>query len=143
MSKKGRWLWYVLGPAYWILAFLVAAAVPNLSGLVSFIGGLFAINFTYSIPVFMYLGFKITEGAEMPGEGFDPVTGVTTRHDSGVKRYVRGFFKLWYINVPVSLFVIGGLACSGMGTWAATEGLIQVFGPGGTVATSFGCAVPV
>lgn len=29
-SKKGKWLWYALGPIYWILAFIVAAAVPNL-----------------------------------------------------------------------------------------------------------------
>jgi hypothetical protein len=40
-------------------------------------------------------------------------------------------------------YFLGGLACSGMGCWAAIEGLIQVFGPGGTVATSFGCASPV
>lgn len=30
-TKKGQWCWYALGPVYWILAFVVAAAVPNLS----------------------------------------------------------------------------------------------------------------
>jgi len=31
-TKKGQILWYCLGPVYWILAFLVAAAVPNING---------------------------------------------------------------------------------------------------------------
>lgn len=30
-TRKGQWCWYALGPVYWILAFVVAAAVPNLS----------------------------------------------------------------------------------------------------------------
>lgn len=142
-TKKGQWLWIGLGPVYWIVAFVVAAGVPNLNGLVGFTGGIFGLNFTYSLPGIIYVAYVIQEGAALPGEGFDPVTGVTTRHDGGVKRYVRGFTKTWYIAIPVALYACGGLAASGMGTWAAIEGLIAQFGGGGTVATSFGCAVPV
>lgn len=142
-TTKGKWLWLGLGPVYWIIAFVVAAAVPNLNGLVNFTGGIFSLNFTYSFPGIIYMGYVIQEAAALPGEGYDPVTGVTTRHDSGLKRWARGFMKSWYISVPVLLYVCGGLAASGMGTWAAIEGLIAQFGPGGTVATSFGCAVPV
>ena len=36
---------YCLGPCYWIIAFLVAAAVPNLNGIVSLIGALFMVSF--------------------------------------------------------------------------------------------------
>jgi hypothetical protein len=72
---------------------LVAAAVPNLSGLVGFIGGLFALNFTYSFPVILYLGYRVQIGGELDGEGFDPVTGQTVRHDAGFKRMMRGFMK--------------------------------------------------
>lgn len=142
-SKKGRLLWYALGPCYWVIAFIVAAAVPNLNGIVSFVGGLLSINFTYSFPGILYVGYRIQVDAALPGEGFDPVTGVTTRHDSGWKRWVRGFKKNWHVNLFTTFYFLGGLACSGMGTWAAVEGLIAVFGPGGTVATSFGCAPPV
>ena len=91
----------------------------------------------------MFVGYLVQRGASLPGEGFDPVTGQTTRHDSGMKRWVRGYKKHFFINTFTTLYFLAGLACSGMGTWAAIEGLIQVFGPGGTVATSFGCAVPV
>ncbi|RAL14160.1 uncharacterized protein BO97DRAFT_387551 [Aspergillus homomorphus CBS 101889] len=142
-SPKGRWLWYFLGPAYWILAFVVSAAVPNLNGIVSMVGALLILNFTYTFPALLYVGFRCRMDAALPGEGFDPVTGETTRHDSGWKRWARGFKKYWWINVPSLLYFMGGLACSGMGAWAGIEGLISVFGPGGTVATSFGCAVPV
>ncbi|KAI6841908.1 amino acid transporter-like protein [Hortaea werneckii] len=142
-TRKGQWCWYALGPIYWILAFVVAAAVPNLNGIVNLVGGLFGLNFTYSLPGIMFVGYLVQRGASLPGEGFDPVTGQTTRHDSGAKRWVRGYKKHLFINTFTTLYFLAGLACSGMGTWAAIEGLIQVFGPGGTVATSFGCAVPV
>ncbi|KAJ3498815.1 hypothetical protein NLG97_g825 [Lecanicillium saksenae] len=135
-SKRGRWMWYALGPMYWIIAFLIAAAVPNLNGIVGFVGGLFAVNFSYSLPGIAYLGWSIQTGAELPGEGFNPETGENVMHDSGLKRWTRGFMKAWYINIPCAIYCLAGLATSGMGTWAAVEGLISVFGPGGTVATS-------
>jgi hypothetical protein len=136
-------LWYGLGPLYWIIAFLIAAAVPNLTGIVNFIGGLLSINFTYALPGAVYLGWSIQEGALLPGEEFDPTTGETAHQDSGIKRWTRGFMKRWYVNIPCLAYSLAALACSGMGTWAAVEGLIGIFGPGGTVATSFGCQSPV
>ncbi|KAF2152768.1 transmembrane amino acid transporter [Myriangium duriaei CBS 260.36] len=142
-SKKGKWLWYALGPIYWIVAFLVAAAVPNLNGISGLVSSLLILNFTYTFPALVYIGYRCQLGAQLPGEGFDPATGVTTRHDTGIKRWIRGYTKVWYITIPNTIYFLGGLACSGMGTWAAVEGLIAVFGPGGTVATSFGCAAPV
>jgi hypothetical protein len=142
-SKKGRLLWYALGPIYWILAFLIAAAVPNLNGISGLVGALLILNFTYTFPALLYIGFRCQVDAALPGEGFDPVSGITTRHDSGIKRWVRGFSKNWHINTMSTIYFLGGLATSGMGCWAAITGLITIFGPGGTVATSFGCAAPV
>jgi hypothetical protein len=91
----------------------------------------------------MYASWIIHEAAELPGEGFNPATRETIRHDDGMKRWIRGFKKTWARSTVAIVYVLLGLACCGMGTWAAIEGLIAVFGPGGTVATSFGCAVPV
>ena len=143
VTKKGQLLWYILGPCYWITAFILAASVPNLNTIVNLVGGLFSLNFTYSIPGIMFVGYNVQKLAALPGEGFDPATGVTVRHDTGMKRWVRGFMKQWHLNSFMTLYFLAGLACSGMGTWAAIEGAIQVFGPGGTVATSWGCAQPV
>lgn len=141
-TKRGYMFWLILGPMYWIFAWIVAMSVPNFGGLTSVIGGLLSLNFTYSIPGIMYVAYLIQSGSSLPGEGFDPTTGVTTRHDNGMKRHFRGLMKTWYISIPAILFTCGGLASSGMGTWAAIEGLIEVFGPGGTIQTSWGCTGP-
>lgn len=142
-TKKGRVLWFIVGPIYWIVAFVLAASVPNLNTIVNLVGGLFSLNFTYSIPAIMYVGYSVQKGAALEGEGFDPRTGATTRHDTGAKRWIRGFRKAIFKNTFMTLYALCGLACSGMGTWAAIEGAIAVFGPGGTVATAWGCAQPV
>jgi hypothetical protein len=142
-SRKGKLLWYALGPIYWALAFVVAAAVPNLNGISGLVGALLILNFTYTFPALLYVGYRCQVDAALPGEGFDPSTRITTRHDGGLKRWVRGFKKNWHINTLSVIYFLGGGVCSGMGAWAAIVGLIQIFGPGGTVATSFGCAAPV
>lgn len=141
-SKRGKYLWWGLGPIYWVVAFVIAMSVPQFSAFTNFIGGLFSLNFTYTFSGVMYSAYRIQEAARLPGEGFDPVTGVTTRHDKGVKRWIRGFKKSWYITLPVIIYSMAGLATSGMGTWAAVEALIAAFGPGGSVLTSWTCVNP-
>ncbi|CAG8387358.1 unnamed protein product [Penicillium salamii] len=141
-SKRGKFCWWGLGPVYWIIAFIVSMSVPEFSAFTNFVGGLFSLNFTYSFSGVMYLAHKIQDGARLPGEGFDPATGQTVRLDSGMKRWVRGFFKTWYLSVPVLIFTGCGLATSGMGTWAAVSALEAAFGPGGSVVTSWTCVNP-
>ena len=141
-SHKGKFLWWGLGPVYWIIAFVVAMSVPQFSAFTNFVGGLFSLNFTYSLSGVMYLGYKIQDGARLPGEGFDPVTGQTTRLDSGPKRWIRGFLKSWKISIPVLIYTGCGLATSGMGTWAAVEALKAAFAPAGSVVTSWTCTNP-
>lgn len=139
ITKKGRVLWYLTGPLYWIIALVVAASVPQFNGIANFVGGLFGVNFTYSLPGIMYAGYKIQCGAKLDGEGFNPETGVTVRHDRGLKRWIRGYRKTFVASSLAILFTCAGLATSGMGTWAAIEGLIALLGPGGQVATSWSC----
>jgi len=142
-SRKGKLLWYGMGPIYWALAFIVGASVPNLFGVANLVGSLLILNFTYTFPPILYVGYCCQIGAALPGEGFDPTTGVTIRHDSGMKRWVRGFKKQLAMNTMNMIYFFGALATSGMGAWAAIVGLISIFGPGGTIATSWGCTAPV
>lgn len=142
-TTKGRWMWYALGPVYWVIAFIVAASVPNLGGISGLVGALLILNFTYTFPAILYVGYNCQIGARLPGEGFNPATRVTTRHDTGYKRWVRGFMKNWHVNIASSLYFMGGAALSGMGAWAAIESLIVFFSGQSSVATSWGCAVPV
>jgi hypothetical protein len=61
------------------LAFIVAASIPNFFGLSSLVAALCILQFTYTFPPMLYLGYAIKLGAKQEGEGFDPATGVTTR----------------------------------------------------------------
>ncbi|KAJ5122421.1 hypothetical protein N7526_009358 [Penicillium atrosanguineum] len=141
-SKKGKYFWWALGPFYWILAFVISMSIPQFSAFTNFVGGLFSLNFTYSFSGVMYLAYKIQDGARLPGEGFDPATGETTRIDGGYKRWVRGFKKTWYLSGPVLIYTLCGFATSGMGTWAAVLALESAFGPGGSVTSSWTCTNP-
>lgn len=138
-SKKGYYYWLALGPLYWIIALVVAVSVPNFTSITNLIGGLLSLNFTYSIPAIMYVAWIIQHSAKLPGEGFDPYTGVTTRHDDGVKRWIRGVKNSWYLSIPAIAFAMAGLASSGMGSWSAIQSLKEIFGPGGTIQTSWSC----
>lgn len=141
-TRRGKFTWWALGPFYWILAFIVAMSVPQFNAFTNFVGGLFSLNFTYSFSGMMFLGYKIQDSARLPGEGFDPVTGVTTRFDNGMKRWIRGFTKSWYWTVPVLVYTCAGLAASGMGSWAAILALEAAFAPTGSSFTSWSCKNP-
>jgi len=142
ITKRGRIMWTILGPMYWALAFIVGASVPSLFGISSIVGALLILNFTYTFPPMVFVGYMCQIGAQLPGEGFDPATGTTIRHDTGTKRWIRGFKKYWWLNIINVVYACAALACSGMGSYGAIQSLITLFGPGGTVATSWGCAVP-
>ncbi|KAM0691527.1 hypothetical protein Q7P36_010298 [Cladosporium allicinum] len=92
-SRKGKWIWAGFVPVYWALAFLLAAAIPNFSALSAFVAALCIMQFTYTFPPLLMLGFSVQRDAIIvaEGEGFDPTTGRTIRSDSGVRRWIRGF----------------------------------------------------
>lgn len=141
-QRKGYTLWLASGVAYWVLAMIIAISVPDFAGITNLVSGLLIVNFTYSIPGIIFAAFIIQRYSALPNEGFDPRTGVTTRHDTGWKRHLRGLKRSWYISVPVIIFSCAGLSCSGLGTWSAVKSLILVFGKGGTIQTTWGCRGP-
>lgn len=99
-------------------------------------------QFTYTFPPLIMLGFEVQRDAVGEGEGFDPGTGRTTRLDSGAKRWVRGFFaKRWYIKSFNVIMGIGALATAGLGMYSSIEGIIDAFQGGRN--TAFSCQGPV
>lgn len=78
----------------------------------------------------------------LPGEGFDPATGLVTKHDSGVKRWVRGFMKnKWYNNVWLFLYFLGALVTAALGAYSAIISLINAFKS--PQVTAFTCHSPL
>ena len=141
-TKKGKWIWVVLVPAYWGAAFLIGAAIPQLTNLSAFVGAACILQFSYTFPPILMVGFNCQTDAITGDEGFDPTTGAVVRHDSGFARYKRGFMKKWHINTFDFIYFLGALVVAGLGIYTSVIGMHEAFsGPTATV-TSFTCKNP-
>jgi len=128
ITKRGKFLWACFVPVYWTIAYIIAASIPDFFGLLGITAAICFVQFTYSFPPMFAFGYFIQRNALQDGEGFDPTTGVVTKFDRGIKRWVRGFFaKAWYLNVWNFIYAGGALAVSGLGSYAACMSLISAF----------------
>jgi len=76
------------------------------------------------------------------GEGYDPASGQITRHDSGIRRMIRGFMaRRWYVNIFNVVYTLGALVLAGLGAYSAIEVLKNAFKQNRT--TSFVCKSPL
>ncbi|KAL0943172.1 transmembrane amino acid transporter family protein [Colletotrichum truncatum] len=142
-ESAGKMLWAAVIPVYWAIAFIVGAAVPQFSLVSGFIGALFILSFTYTLPALLGLGYWIRKDAMLPElERFDPATGVYGYVDVGFKRYWRGFMKKPLFNSWNFFYMLGGMVTTALGMYSSIEGLIEAFN-GKSQATSFGCGSPV
>jgi hypothetical protein len=128
LTKRGKFLWAVIVPIYWSIAFIIAASIPDFFGLVSITAAVCFVQFTYTFPPLLAFGYLVQRNAMQPGEGYDSITGMVTRHDRGVKRWVRGCFaKSWYVNIWNLVYAGGALSVSGLGAYAACIALMDAF----------------
>jgi len=139
-QKAGKWLWVAVIPIYWGLAFVVAAAIPQVSNLSAFVGAACILQFSYTFPPILMVGFNCMKDAIRPGEGFDPSTGQVVRHDAGFKRLMRGYMKKWHINTFDVIYFLGSLAVAGLGIYAAVISMHDAFAGGNL--TPFTCQNP-
>jgi hypothetical protein len=128
-------------PVYWALAFIVAGAVPALGDITSLVGAFCIGNFTYTFPALLKIGFDIKKGAMLPEEHFDEATKRYTRLDGGLKRWIRGYKKTFFLTSFNIIYFLGSLVVCGLGCYAAIEALIDAFS-GGSVAKHFSCRSP-
>jgi hypothetical protein len=144
-TRGGKLFWVILVPIYWGIAFVLAAGIPNFSGLTSVVAAVCILQFTYSFPPLLALAYWAKRAALRDGEGFDPATGQTVRHDQGMRRVVRGFLSQKPKELAMSVFnifyILGALALAGMGTYAAIESLINAFAQSRT--TSYTCKISI
>ncbi|KAJ5606014.1 hypothetical protein N7510_008795 [Penicillium lagena] len=144
-TTRGKWMWFALIPVYWAIAFIIAAGIPNFSGLTSVVSAFCILHFTYTFPPLLATMFWIKEAAMGDGEGFDPVTGKTVRHDSGVRRFIRGFLaqspKRMIFSVWNVFYFLGALALAGLGAYSAITSLMSAYEK--SVTTSFTCTSPL
>ncbi|GAB7353447.1 hypothetical protein MBLNU459_g3911t1 [Dothideomycetes sp. NU459] len=139
-AKKGKWLWVAVVPLYWLLAWIVAAAIPQISNLTSFVGAACILQFSYTFPPMLLVGYNVQKDAMLPEEEFNPVTGEAKRVDSGVKRWIRGYKKKFVWNTFDVIYSVCALATAGLGIWASCIGMHASFSSG--AVTPFTCQNP-
>lgn len=84
-------VWVGMIPIYWSIAFVIAAGIPDFSGLTGIVAAVCILQFTYTFPPLLAIAYMIQKNSILPEEGFDPATGRFQRRDSGLRRWVRGF----------------------------------------------------
>lgn len=142
-TKAGKILWITMVPLYWVIAFVVCAAIPQFSYISGLVGALFILQFTYTFPAILGFGYQIQKDAMLPGEeSFDPSTGTYNYIDTGVKRLIRGFKANWLFNTFNLIYFLGALTTAALGIYTSCLGLMSAF-DGDSAATSFGCTPPV
>ncbi|KAJ7850369.1 putative amino acid transporter [Mycena leptocephala] len=141
-TTRGKWLWAGLIPVYWAIAFVLAAGIPNFSGLTSVVAAFCILHFTYTFPPLLSIAFWMKRHALQEGEGFDPATGQTVLRDTGFKRMARGFMaRRWWVNIANILYVGGALALGALGAYSSIMVLKDAFKENRT--TSFVCKSPL
>jgi len=139
-TRVGKITWIIMVPVYWACAFLIAAAVPQISYLGAFVGAAFILQFSYTFPPILQVGYNVQKDAMLPEEVFDPATGEVNRVDSGFRRIVRGYMKKPFRNTFDSIYFVCSLATAGLGMYAAIIGMSDAFSSNSL--TSFTCINP-
>ena len=128
VTRRGKIFYAIIVPIWWIIAFIIAAAIPDYFGFVSIISASMLLNLTYTLPPLFAVGYDIQNMATLQseGEGFDPVTGKVTRHGSTMQRWMRGFMAGGPIRIAQNawhvIYFFASLAMCGLGMYAAIDG---------------------
>ncbi|KAK4972931.1 hypothetical protein LTR42_006225 [Elasticomyces elasticus] len=139
-KKMGKIIWVAIIPIYWSLAFIVAAAIPQIANLTSFVGAACILQFTYTFPPILAVGFNCQNDAMSEEEQFDPVTGQAQRRDEGWGRWMRGFKKQFALNTFNCIYFLCALGTAGLGLYASITGMQESFSK--TALTPFTCTSP-
>ena len=139
-TKGGKLAWVAVVPIYWTIAFVLAAAIPQVNNLSGFIAAACILQFSYTVPPLLHIGFQAQKAAILSGEGFGPATGRTVRHDGGLTRWTRGFKQNLLWNLFNLIIFLGSATTAILGIYSAIKGMIASYGTGAT--TTFSCHSP-
>ncbi|KAF8071821.1 hypothetical protein FPV67DRAFT_1667278 [Lyophyllum atratum] len=145
MSRKGRVIWSTMVIAYWALAFIIGSAIPQVQTITGLIAAIAIMQFSYTFPLFLRVGYDVITDAMTADEAFAPGKGASGRVDnwSQWSRWKRGLFSgRWYFKLLNLVLGLGALAMACLGMWGAGESIKAVFA-NSAAATSFGCSPPV
>uniref|UniRef100_A0A0W0FFB4 Amino acid transporter transmembrane domain-containing protein n=1 Tax=Moniliophthora roreri TaxID=221103 RepID=A0A0W0FFB4_MONRR len=149
MSRRGKMLWPIVVVLYWSLAFIVGSAIPQVQTISGLIAAICIMQFTYTFPPLLLLGYQIRVFAEgygdhvatrNPNEPRDDDPGDTWRN---LSRWKRGLFGggNGYFNLFNLILFLGSASMACLGMYGSGTSIRETFKHG--AATSFGCKSPV
>jgi hypothetical protein len=126
-TKLGKRLWIFIVPIWWIVGWVIAAAIPDYFGFVSVVSAATVLELTYAFPPMVALVYDMRLNIMRDTDGgFNARTGETVRKYSGVTYWVRGFFaggpRQIALNTFNLLYCLGAWVVAGLGMYAAIEG---------------------
>ncbi|KAJ7890531.1 transmembrane amino acid transporter [Mycena olivaceomarginata] len=145
LSAKGRYIWSTMVCLYWALAFIIGSAIPQIQTINGVVAAIGIMQFTYTFPPLLRLGYDVISDAMVADEPYDPHLGRYQRIDSWNQwsRWKRGLFSgRWYFKLFNFLLFLASMSMAGLGMWAAGESVKATFALSGA-ATSFSCRAPV
>jgi hypothetical protein len=119
---------------------VIAAAIPQISYLASFVGAACILQFSYTFPPLLLVGYNVQKDSMLPEEDFNPRTGQAQRLDGGLKRWTRGYKEKFVWNTFDLIYAIAALSTAGLGIWASVHSMNKAFKE--TKLTPFTCANP-
>jgi len=143
-TKGGKIFWVIFAILYWILSFVIAGAVPQLSNVAAISAAVCALQFTYSFPALMTVTLQMRKDALLGDSLFDPQNDRCERSDTWLQfsRWKRGFMKQWHWNTFNFLLGLASLSLAALGIWSSIESIITTFAASGS-SPSFSCQAPV
>ncbi|KAJ6591532.1 transmembrane amino acid transporter protein-domain-containing protein [Mycena vulgaris] len=135
LSTKGRYIWSGKGlnSFAFFFTFIIGSAIPQIQTINGLIGAIGIMQFTYTFPPLLRLGYDVISDAMVADQPYD-VTHIFLW---------QGLFSgLWYFKLFNFILFLASTAMAGLGMWAAGETVKAMFALAGA-ATSFGCRAPV
>jgi len=140
-TTKGKWIWVFFVPLYWGLAFIIGAAVPQISYLSAFVGAAMILQFSYTFPPVLMVGYNCLKDSMTEADHFDPATGTTVTSDRGMARWIRGYKKQFFYNTWNVVYFLGSLVTAILGIYASIVGMHASYSSAGSIK-SFSCESP-
>ena len=99
LTTRGRMIFSSTVFAYWGLAWVIAVAVPSIAALITLVGAMFILQFTYTFPPLLALGYWMQRDAMREDGRWEPgMAPASNRIDTWkqASRWKRGFKRYWY-----------------------------------------------
>ncbi|KAF2485816.1 transmembrane amino acid transporter protein-domain-containing protein [Neohortaea acidophila] len=143
LAGRGRLYFALTVIVYWAVAYVIAVTIPFLSALVTIVGALFILQFTYTFPPLLCVGFWMQIDALKGDRPWEPgmVPGsnrVDTWKDKS--RWSRGFSKFWYAKAFLILMFVAAVVNSVLGVYAGVKQAQSSFAAG--IAKPWACKGP-